>query len=49
MSAERERAIARVVFYQEMIDQARSKGQSTEALEEQLQAALVLAELNEPL
>jgi len=47
MSASSERAYSRVVYYEAMIEDARSRGESTEVLEERLLAAIILAELNE--
>ena len=43
MSANRERALSRVVYFREAIELARARGESTAHMEEQLTAALVLA------
>ena len=47
MSASSERALSRVAYYEAQIEEARSRGESTEALEEKLFAAAILAEFNE--
>ena len=47
MSASSERAFSRVVYYETQIEEARSRGESTEVLEERLMAAIIFAELNE--
>ena len=48
MSASIQRAYARVAYYEALIEDARTRGESTEALEEKLFAAAILAELYEP-
>lgn len=48
MSYSSERTASRVAYYEGLIEAARSRGESTEVLEERLFAALVFAELNEP-
>ena len=47
MSASSERAFSRVVYYETLIEEARSRGESTEKLEENLLSAIILAELND--
>lgn len=47
MTAEYERALSRFVYYQEAIEEARKRNESTTHLEEKLFAALVLVELND--
>ncbi len=44
--ADRERAIARSVYFREKAEEARERGESASYYEEMLNAALVLAELN---
>lgn len=48
MSGNLQRAFSRVAYYEAQIEEARKRGESTEALEEKLFAAIILAELNEP-
>ena len=47
MSAEHDRALSRVAYYEAAIEEARLRGERTEVLEERLMAAVIFAELNE--
>ena len=46
MSADKDRAYSRVVYFENLIELARERGEPTSYLEEQRLSALVIAELN---